>query len=142
VTAIPPGRQLVLDRRRDQLETDIKNALNFLHGGDLVIRLMQAADRYAGKCCEAAEPHAVNLDREEAFGAWWDQVAEFAAHGRAEAVAHEAFCVGFERAAAAERERIIQLASQLRATIPADHPPGAQASFADYLRVTAAGDAP
>ena len=34
-----------------------------------------------------------------------------------------------------ERERIIGLASQLRAAIPADHPPGAQASFADYLRV-------
>ena len=39
-------------------------------------------------------------------------------------------------AAAAERRRIISLASQLRATIPADHPEGAQASFADYLRVT------
>ena len=47
-----------------------------------------------------------------------------------------------EAAAAAERDRIIALASQLRAAIPADHPPGAQASFADYLRVTAAGDTP
>ena len=47
-------RQAVLDRRRDQLETDIKSALNFLHGTDLVIRLMQAADNYAAKCCEAA----------------------------------------------------------------------------------------
>ena len=42
--------------------------------------------------------------------------------------------VGRAEGAAAERERIIRLASQLRATIPADHPPGAQASFADYLR--------
>jgi hypothetical protein len=38
----------------------------------------------------------------------------------------------------AERERIISLASQLRASFPADHPAGAQASFADYLRVTSA----
>jgi len=38
------------------------------------------------------------------------------------------------RAAAAEREHIIRLATQLRAAFPADHPPGAQASFADYLR--------
>jgi hypothetical protein len=40
------------------------------------------------------------------------------------------------RAAATERERIIQLASRLRAAFPADQPPGAMASFADYLRVT------
>lgn len=38
-----------------------------------------------------------------------------------------------------ERERIISLASQLRASFPADHPKGAQASFADYLRVRSAG---
>ena len=38
------------------------------------------------------------------------------------------------RAAAAEREHIIRLATQLRAAFPADHPKGAQASFADYLR--------
>lgn len=37
-----------------------------------------------------------------------------------------------------ERERIIRLASELRASFPADHPKGAQASFADYLRVTSA----
>ena len=43
------------------------------------------------------------------------------------------------QATAAERERIIRLATQLRASIPADHPEGAQASFADYLRVTPAG---
>lgn len=43
-------------------------------------------------------------------------------------------------ATAAERDRIIGLASQLRAVIPADHPEGAQASFADYLRVTRAQD--
>jgi hypothetical protein len=41
-------------------------------------------------------------------------------------------------AGAAECERIITLASAMRATIPADHPEGARASFADYLRVTAA----
>lgn len=40
------------------------------------------------------------------------------------------------QAAAAERERIIRIASQMRASVPADHPKGAQASFADYLRVT------
>jgi len=45
-------------------------------------------------------------------------------------------------ARSAEYDRVIDVASQMRATIPADHPPGAQASFADYLRVTAAGDAP
>jgi hypothetical protein len=39
--------------------------------------------------------------------------------------------------AAAERERVIQLASRLRAVFPADEPPGAMASFADYLRVQA-----
>jgi hypothetical protein len=38
----------------------------------------------------------------------------------------------------AEREHIISLASEMRAAIPADHPKGAQASFADYLRVTSA----
>ena len=38
----------------------------------------------------------------------------------------------------AERERIIGVASQLRASFPADHPKGAQASFADYLRLTSA----
>ena len=50
---------------------------------------------------------------------------------------HQA-CLDAEIAQAviAERERIIRLASQLHATIPADHPPGALASFADYLRVT------
>ena len=41
---------------------------------------------------------------------------------------------GRAEGAAAERKRIIALASQLRASIPADHPEGAQASFADYLR--------
>jgi hypothetical protein len=40
------------------------------------------------------------------------------------------------RAAAVERERIIRLASRLRAVFPADEPAGAMASFADYLRVT------
>jgi hypothetical protein len=40
--------------------------------------------------------------------------------------------------AAAEREDIISLASAMRASVPADHPKGAQASFADYLRVTSA----
>lgn len=38
-----------------------------------------------------------------------------------------------------ELQRIIAIASQLGATIPADHPKGAQASFADYLRVTNGG---
>jgi hypothetical protein len=41
-----------------------------------------------------------------------------------------------DAARAAEREAIIGIASQMRASIPADHPEGAQASFADYLRVT------
>jgi hypothetical protein len=45
-----------------------------------------------------------------------------------------------EAAKAAERERIIQLASAMRASIPADHPEGALASFADYLRVTSADE--
>ncbi len=38
--------------------------------------------------------------------------------------------------AAAERDRIAALASRLGASFPADHPPGAMASFADWLRVT------
>jgi hypothetical protein len=38
--------------------------------------------------------------------------------------------------AADERERIIALAIELHASVPADHPEGARASFADYLRVT------
>lgn len=37
-----------------------------------------------------------------------------------------------------ERERIISLASTMRAAFPAGHPKSAQASFADYLRVTSA----
>lgn len=37
-------------------------------------------------------------------------------------------------AAKSERERIAGIASALGAVIPADHPPGAMASFADYIR--------
>ena len=94
--------------------------------------------------------------RDEAWDDWWMNVI---IGDDTEDVAHEAFCAGWEVAAAdpttenegfraykagaaAERDSIIALASQLRASIPADHPPGAQASFADYLRVTAAGGAP
>ncbi|HEY6276972.1 MAG TPA: hypothetical protein VIX86_11635 [Streptosporangiaceae bacterium] len=55
-------------------------------------------------------------------------------------LAHDAKCQQVARMVTAirrsEREHLAQLASELRATIPADHPPGAQASFADYLRIT------
>ena len=39
--------------------------------------------------------------------------------------------------AAAVREEIAALASRVGASFPADHPAGARASFADYLRVLA-----
>ena len=70
---------------------------------------------------EAAAPHlaADPTTESEGFRAYKAGVAA----GRAEG-------------AAAERQAIIRAASQLRAAIPADHPAGAQASFADYLRVT------
>jgi hypothetical protein len=56
--------------------------------------------------------------------------------------AADAYERGLADGARREREAIIALASKLRATIPADHPKGAQASFADYLRQTGGTDAP
>ena len=66
-----------------------------------------------------------------ALGKWLDgNVAPDAIHWRDMAAA--AYAAG----AAAERERITALASRLGASFPADHPPGAMASFADWLRIT------
>lgn len=50
-------------------------------------------------------------------------------------------CLRLDAAAAAELDDIIAIASLLRASIPADHPQGARASFADYLRSPEAGQA-
>jgi hypothetical protein len=79
-------------------------------------------------------------EAESAWQAWYEPEQNFA---RAMAAStydemHRAFLAAFELGAAAEREKIIKLASAMRASIPADHPKGAQASFADYLRVTSA----
>jgi hypothetical protein len=85
-------------------------------------------------------PEAVTAATDAAWQAWYEPEHDIA---RSMATSpygkmREAFAAGFERGAKAERERIITLASTMRATIPADHPEGARASFADYLRVTAA----
>ncbi len=42
--------------------------------------------------------------------------------------------------AAAERERILNIARKYRAVIPADEPPGAYGSFADLIETYHAGD--
>lgn len=80
----------------------------------------------AGATLEAAAPHLTAADpttETEGFRAYKAALAA----GRAEGTA-------------AERQRIIRLASQMRASIPADHPQDAEASFADYLRVTSQPD--
>jgi hypothetical protein len=73
---------------------------------------------------------------EAAWQAWYEpehDIGRFMATSRHDEM-HRAFLAG----AAAERENIIRLARATRASFPAGHPEGAQASFADFLRVTSA----
>ncbi len=94
--------------------------------------VMAEAARWAPVALEAAAPliaaAAVDAEREHHLQVLRDLTRKMPAQYE------QAMADG----AKAERERIIRLASQLRAGFPADHPAGAQASFADYLRVTAA----
>jgi hypothetical protein len=77
---------------------------------------------------------------EAAWQAWYEPEHDIARYMATSPYGkmREAFAAGFERGSRAERECVISLAGAMRASIPADHPKGAQASFADYLRLTSA----